>query len=95
MIFSETGLGSLTPERFGRALMVKDHAFDLVNSVISGAITLDIAYEQAQARKKAKDWRDNGLAELRKVDPVQCLCDIDLCSGIHWISRKHDQTARL
>ena len=52
-----------------KALTVNEHAPDLAQAVIAATITLDVAYEQAKARKKQADWRDDGLRMLREAAP--------------------------
>jgi hypothetical protein len=54
--------------RVSQALLVKEHAPHLVDEVIAGARTLDDAYAAAQAIKKEKDWRDDGMRMLREQD---------------------------
>jgi hypothetical protein len=51
------------------ALLVKEYAPDLARSVIDGSSGLDAAYEQAKARKKQAEYRDDGLRMLREAAP--------------------------
>ncbi|WP_319349674.1 ParB N-terminal domain-containing protein [Streptomyces sp. ME02-6985-2c] len=53
----------------GRANVVWQHAPDLVDSVISGAVGLDRAYETAREKKAQVDSAEAQLARLRKEDP--------------------------
>lgn len=62
-------LAGVPRQRFQEALLVHRFASDLIPEVVAGTGTLDNAFKQAKARKKETDWRDNGLAELRKVAP--------------------------
>jgi hypothetical protein len=48
----------VSPQRLSLALLVKQHAADLAQLVIDGSITLDAAYEQAKAGKKAAEWQN-------------------------------------
>lgn len=66
----------VSPARLTQALTVKQYAPSLAEAVIAGRMQLDAAYEQAKAIEKAAAWRDNGLAELRKLDP-------DLADRVH------------
>ena len=56
--------------RISQALLVREHAPHLVDDVIAGkpGMTLDTAYTAAQANKREKDWRDNGIETLRAED---------------------------
>ena len=58
----------VTEGRLSQAVMVHHYAPHEVSDVIAGKVKLDSAYTQAQANKREKDWRDDGLAMLRKQD---------------------------
>jgi len=51
------------------AKVVLDHARDLADSVVSGATSLNDAYKEANARKKAAEGNDSKMAELREKRP--------------------------
>jgi ParB-like chromosome segregation protein Spo0J len=53
----------------GRANVVWQHAPELVDSVISGAVGLDRAYETARQKKLQADSAEAQLARLREEDP--------------------------
>ncbi|WP_338676802.1 ParB/RepB/Spo0J family partition protein [Streptomyces sp. SCSIO 30461] len=55
--------------RISQANMVLQHAPDLVDSVISGAMGLDEAYESARANKAKANSAEVQLARLRAEDP--------------------------
>ncbi|MEV5449479.1 ParB N-terminal domain-containing protein [Streptomyces sp. NPDC052535] len=54
----------------GRANIVWQHAPELVDSVISGAVGLNSAYETARQKKAQTDSAEAQLAKLRKEDPA-------------------------
>jgi hypothetical protein len=62
-------LVGVTQPTMTKAFLVREYAPDLVPSVIAGITYLDPAYEVAKARKKEKDWRDDGLRMVREQDP--------------------------
>lgn len=55
--------------RVAQAKTVLDHAPDLADSVISGSISLDAAYETARKNKAARDSREAQMARLRAEAP--------------------------
>ncbi|MCZ4103459.1 ParB N-terminal domain-containing protein [Streptomyces sp. H39-C1] len=54
----------------GRANIVWQHAPDLVDAVISGALGLDSAYDTARDKKAQTDSAESQLARLRAEDPA-------------------------
>lgn len=48
------GQHGISQSRIAKASTVINHASDLVDSVLSGAMSLDSAYEQAKQRKERK-----------------------------------------
>lgn len=56
-------------QRVTQAVVVRDHAPDLVDAVIAGATGLDEAYRIARDRKTAADSVEAQLARLRAEDP--------------------------
>jgi ParB/RepB/Spo0J family partition protein len=63
---SSTGVSQ---QRIGQAVVVRDHAPDMVDAVIAGATGLDEAYRVARERKTAADSVEAQLARLRAEDP--------------------------
>jgi ParB-like chromosome segregation protein Spo0J len=59
----------LNAGRIGQAAIILDHAPDLADSVVSGAMSLDIAYETARKNKQGRDNRETQMAELRADAP--------------------------
>ncbi len=55
--------------RIGQARTVLRHAPDLVDGVISGAVSLDDAYKTAREAKAQADSTESQLARLRAEDP--------------------------
>jgi hypothetical protein len=58
----------VSAERFSHSLSVREFAPHLMQEVINGQTSLDEAYKQALANKKAREWRDDGLRMLRGAD---------------------------
>jgi hypothetical protein len=70
----------LSQPRIAQAHTVMQFAGDLVDEVLSGATSLDDAYQKARERKKAKDWRNLALSDLRDraADLAQRVVDGEL-----------------
>jgi ParB-like chromosome segregation protein Spo0J len=56
-------------QRISEAELIIDYAPDLIDEVKTNHCSLDKAYNTALSRKQAKEWREEGLAKLRKIAP--------------------------
>lgn len=65
---NDTGNGP-SKQRVAHARQVRDHAPDLADSVASGTVPLDTAYETARERKKAAESTETQMAGLRSEAP--------------------------
>jgi ParB-like chromosome segregation protein Spo0J len=64
----------LSQPRLAYAMVVLEHAPDLVGTVLSGAMGLDEAYREATNRKRAAESEEAQMAELRlKADDLAAL----------------------
>lgn len=59
----------LNAGRIGQAAVVLNHAPDLADSVVSGAVSLDSAYDTARQRKAEADSTQNRMVTLRAEAP--------------------------
>lgn len=74
--FKDTGItkaavaAGVSQARLSQALLVREHAPNLVTEVIDAkpGMSLDKAYEVALANKREKEWRENGITRLRAED---------------------------
>lgn len=66
---SEAKRNGLSAARISQASTVLQHAPDLADAVISGAMGLDEAYKVARENKAAADSAESQLARLRAEDP--------------------------
>lgn len=76
MVLAQSGIeyrndtqAPVSKQRVSHARVVRDHAPDLVDGVIAGAMGLDAAYQIARERKTAADSVEAQLARLRAEDP--------------------------
>jgi hypothetical protein len=60
---------SVNKQTMAKAFLVRDFCQDLVEDVRFGRITLDKAFQTAEVRKREQEWRENGIAQLRKIAP--------------------------
>ncbi|MEV4093835.1 ParB/RepB/Spo0J family partition protein [Streptosporangium saharense] len=66
---SVAGAQKLSTGRVGQAWTILDHAPDLVNAVVAGAMGLDEAYRIARENKTKADSAEAQLVRLRAEDP--------------------------
>ncbi|WP_235502987.1 MULTISPECIES: hypothetical protein [unclassified Kitasatospora] len=86
-VSEETGL---TLGRIGLANTVLQHAPDLIDPVITGALTLDEAYKTARETKAQADSVENRLARLRAEDAelADKVVEGELSLAAAWTERK-------
>ena len=61
--------GGVNRERVRQARLVEQYAPDLADSVLSGAASLDAAYQTAQQRKHASEGEEARFARLKAASP--------------------------
>jgi hypothetical protein len=59
----------ISKQYMSSALLIKQYAIDLADQVIIGDLKFDTAFSSAKERKKAAEWRDDGMRMLREVAP--------------------------
>jgi hypothetical protein len=86
----------LNAGRVGQAATVAEHAPDMVDAVIAGALGLDAAYEEARKRKTAADSVEAQLARLRAEDPelADRVVEGDLTLPGAWAERRAREAQR-
>ena len=60
---------SVGRQTMAKAFLVRDYCPDLIEEVRFGTKTLDEAFRHAEVRKREQEWRENGVAQLRKIAP--------------------------
>jgi hypothetical protein len=81
---------SVSKQRVSHARVVRDHAPDLADSVITGAMSLDEAYKIARENKEKAEGVEAQLARLRGEDPelADKVVEGELTLAGAWAERK-------
>lgn len=61
-------LAGVSSKTMDKAMLVREHRYDLCEQVVVGRMTLDEAYGYAQKSQRDAEWLKNGLALLRDED---------------------------